>query len=229
MKYEILYQPSYSVAKVFLDKDESLTGEAGAMVAMTPNIELKSEMGGGKSGFGGFMKAAARSFVGESFFQAKYTALNSPGEIILAPSGVGDVTVIELQNQSYMVQSGSYLASSSSLIIDTKFTGGKSFFSREGLFMIKVTGTGTLFVSSFGAIHQVEIPSGQEYIVDNGHIVAFDATVQYKIEKAAKGFISSVTSGEGFVCRYQGPGKIYLQTRQVEGLANLIIPYVPKK
>lgn len=229
MKYEIMYQPSYSVVKVSLEKDESITGESGAMVGMTPNIEIKSEMGGGKKGFGGLMKAAARSFAGESFFQTKYTALNGPGQILLAPTGVGDITGIEIQGQSFMVQSGSYLASSPTLELDTKFTGGKSFFAREGLFMMKITGTGTLLVSSFGAIHQVEIAQGEEYIVDNGHIVAFDASIQYTIEKAAKGFISSVTSGEGFVCRYKGPGKLYLQTRQIEGLAGLIIPYLPKK
>ncbi|MBN1620364.1 TIGR00266 family protein [candidate division WOR-3 bacterium] len=229
MKYEILYQPSYSVAKIHLEKDESITGESGAMVGMTPNIEIKSEMGGGKKGIGGFVKAAARSFAGESFFQTKYTALNGPGEIILAPAGVGDITAIELKEQSFMVQSGSYLASTPGLQIDTKFTGGKSFFAREGLFMMKITGTGTLIVSSFGAIHEVNIQPAEDYVVDNGHIVAFDANIPYTIEKAAKGFISSVTSGEGFVCKYKGPGKIYLQTRQIEGLAGLIIPFLPKK
>ncbi|KQC12079.1 MAG: hypothetical protein APR63_11810 [Desulfuromonas sp. SDB] len=228
MKYEILYQPSYSVAKITLQADESIMAESGAMVSMSSNIEIKSEMGGGKKGLGGFMKAAARGLAGESFFVTRFTAKDNPGEIIVAPGGVGDIQVLELENQEILVQSGSYLAASPELQVDTKFTGGKSFFSKEGFFMVKVSGTGKLFVSSFGAIHEVNLAPDEEYIVDNGHIVAFDAKIPYTLEKAAKGLFASMTSGEGLVCKYKGPGKIYLQTRQLQGLASLLAPFFKK-
>lgn len=229
MNFEVLYRPSYSVVKIILQSGESIKAESGAMVSMSPNIEIKSEMGGGKKGLGGFLKAASRSLTGESFFVTSFIAHDNPGEVILAPTGVGDITVIELNDQSFMVQSGSYLASSPDLKVDTKFTGGKSFFSKEGLFMMQVSGSGQLFISSFGAIHEVNLAPDEEYIVDNGHIVAFDSNVPYKLEKAAKGLFSSFASGEGMVCRYTGPGKIFLQTRQVQGLAGLLAPFMPKK
>ncbi len=229
MNFEVLYRPSYSVVKIILQSGESIKAESGAMVSMSPNIEIKSEMGGGKKGLGGFLKAASRSLTGESFFVTSFTAHDNPGEVILAPTGVGDITVLELNDQSFMVQSGSYLASSPDLKVDTKFTGGKSFFSKEGLFMMQVSGSGQLFISSFGAIHEVNLAPDEEYIVDNGHIVAFDSNVPYKLEKAAKGLFSSFASGEGMVCRYTGPGKIFLQTRQVQGLAGLLAPFMQKK
>ena len=149
--------------------------------------------------------------------------------MLLAPSGVGDIAVIELKDQSFMVQSSSYLASSPDLKVDTKFAGVKSFFSKEGFFMMQVSGTGQLFISSFGAIHEINLAPEEEYVVDNGHIVAFESNIPYKIEKAAKGLFSSFSSGEGLVSKYTGPGKIFLQTRQVQGLAGLIAPFLPKK
>lgn len=229
MNYEVLYQPSYSIVKIILDTGESIKAESGAMVSMSPNIEIKSEMGGGKKGFGGFLKAAARGLAGESFFQTKFTALEKPGELILAPQSLGDIKLIELNNEEFMVQSGSYLASTPELKVDTKFTGGKSFFSKEGFFMMKVSGKGKLIISSFGAIHEVNVAPGEDYIVDNGHIVSFDAKVPYKLEKASKGLFSTFASGEGLVCRYTGPGKIYLQTRQLPGFASAVAKFIPKK
>jgi uncharacterized protein (AIM24 family) len=110
--------------------------------------------------------------------------------------------------------------------------------SGEGLFLLTVEGSGLLLLSSFGAIHSKTLGPGEEYIVDTGHIVAFEGSVGYRIEKATgktqgvggflKGMVQSALSGEGFVCRYRGPGKIYIQTRQLPGFAHQLIPFLPK-
>ena len=110
--------------------------------------------------------------------------------------------------------------------------------SGEGLFLLTVRGSGTLLLSSFGAIHSKVLAPGEEYIVDSGHIVAFEESVQYQLEKATgktqgvggflKGMVQSALSGEGFVCRYRGPGRIYLQTRQLPSFARQMIPFLPK-
>ena len=111
-------------------------------------------------------------------------------------------------------------------------------FSGEGLFLLTVAGHGLLLLSSFGAIHTKELNSGEEYIVDTGHIVAFEDTVQWQIEKATgatqgvggflKGLMKSALTGEGFVCRYRGPGKLYIQTRQLPGFARQLLPFLPR-
>lgn len=223
MQYRVLYRPSFALAQVQLDAGEALRTESGAMVAMSPNLSLESKMEGGL-----FSALGRAVLAGESFFQSTYTAQGAPGEILLAPSTPGDIMGVELTGQSYMVQQGSYLASSPALTLETKFAGMSSMFASEGAFMVRVTGTGLLLLSSYGAIHKVTLAAGESYVVDSGHIVAFDANVTFQLTKAAKGFMSTVTSGEGLVVRYTGPGDIYLQTRNLKSFVDEIAPYLPK-
>ncbi len=223
MQYQVLYRPSFAVARVELEADETLRAEPGAMVSMSAHLKLESKMEGG------LLSALGRSMLGgESMFQSTYTAVGKAGEILLAPSAPGDVMAVQLQNQTFIVQGGSYLAGSTTLVMDTKFGGVKSFFSGEGAFMLRIQGTGLLLLSSFGAIHKVVLAEGEEYIVDTGHIVAFESSVSFELQKAAKGFFASVTSGEGVVCRYRGPGEIYIQTRNLSAFVAAISPLMPK-
>lgn len=223
MQYRVLYRPSFAMAQVQLEAGESLRTESGAMVGMSPHLQLESKMEGG------LFKSLGRAMLsGESFFQSTYTAQGAPGELLLAPSTPGDILGVELQDQSYMVQQGSYLAGAVALQLETKFAGMAQMFASEGAFMVRVTGTGLLLLSSYGAIHKITLAAGESYVVDSSHIVAFDANVTYQVTKAAKGFMSSVTSGEGLVVRYTGPGDIYLQTRNIGALAQELIPFLPK-
>ena len=111
--------------------------------------------------------------------------------------------------------------------LSTKSQGiAKGVLGGEGIFILRAEGPGDVIVSSYGAIHEVELKTGETYIVDNGHLVAWDC--DYKIEKATKGWISSFTSGEGFVCRFQGPGTVFLQTRNLGPLASALMPFMPR-
>lgn len=223
MQHSVLYRPSFAIAHVLLDAGESIRTESGAMVGMSSNLNLQSKMEGG------FLKSLARSaFAGESMFQSTYTSQGGPGEILLAPSTPGDVMGVEMNDTAFLIQSGSWLAGSTGLTIETKFAGARSMLSGEGAFMVKVTGTGLLLLASYGAIHKIVLDAGETYIVDSGHIVAFEAGVKYTLEKAAKGLMASMTSGEGVVCRYTGPGEIYLQTRNLAAFAQQLIPFLPK-
>src|SRR6266496_3465057 len=147
-EYEVLHQPSFSLAVIKLQAEQSIQAESGAMVSMSANIELQSQMKGGL--FGAIKRAAG----GESAFVSTFTARGGPGEVTFAPGAPGDIAAIELNNQTFFVQSSSYLAGDASLVVDTKWGGAKSFFGGEGLFVMLVQGQGLLLVSSFGAIHQ---------------------------------------------------------------------------
>src|SRR6266850_314598 len=152
--YEILHQPAFSLAVLKLQAEQSIMAEAGAMVSMSANIELQSQMKGGLLG------ALKRAAGGESAFVSTFTARGGPGEVTLAPGAPGDIAAIELNNQSFYVQSSSYLAGDASLTVDTKWGGAKSFFGGEGLFVMLVQGRGLLLVSSFGAIHRKTLQPG---------------------------------------------------------------------
>lgn len=221
MKYELLYQPTFSVARVMLDPGDGIRAESGAMVSMSPSITMESKM------HGGLGKAIGRLFGGESLFQSTFTATHGAGEVILAPPSLGDILTINLNGEGMMVTSGCYLAGDLTLNIETKAT-IKGFFAGEGLFMMRVSGSGVLLLSAFGAIHPVQLMAGQPYIVDTGHIVAFTETMNYEVRRAAKSLIGSFTSGEGYVAQFTGPGIVYTQTRSPQGFGPWLGQFIPR-
>src|SRR5947207_11463247 len=222
-KYEVMHQPAFSLAVIQLKAEHSIQAESGAMVSMSANIELQSQMKGGL--FGAIKRAAG----GESAFVSTFTARGGPGEVTLAPGAPGDIAAIEMNNQTFFVQSSSYLAGDASLVVDTKWGGAKSFFGGEGLFVLQVQGQGLLLVSSFGAIHRKRLQPGERYVVDTGHLVAWEGTTQYTLRKAAQGFFRSMVSGEGIVAEFTGPGELLIQTRNLAALAGLLKPFFPSQ
>ncbi|MFQ3586282.1 MAG: TIGR00266 family protein [Fimbriimonadaceae bacterium] len=221
MKYEILYQPSFAVAQILLEPGERIRAESGAMVSMSPTVEMESKVTGGLKGM------LTRALTKESLFQTYFTATGGPGEVVLAPSAIGDIIPLELQNDSYMVTGGSYLAGDPDLDMQVRVS-GRAFFAGEGLFLMRVSGTGPLLLSSFGAIRAISLPAGHQYIVDTGHIVAFSESMQYEVRRAARSLIGSFTSGEGLVAHFIGPGVLYTQSRTPQGFGPWLAQFMPK-
>ncbi len=222
MQTEILYRPSYSLAKVALSPNEKIRTEGGAMVSMSADLSVETQARGG------LLSSLARTVLGgESFFLNTYTASSAGGEITLAPTLPGDIVVVPMTGGTLLVQSGSFLACSDEIAMDTKWGGAKTFFSGEGLFMLRITGTGTLIVSSYGAIHELKLAGGQKYIVDTTHLVAFDESIGYQV-KTIGGIKSTLFSGEGLVVELTGPGTVLLQTRSERAFLSWLIPKLPK-
>ncbi len=220
MQTEVLYSPAYAAAKLTLAQGETVRAEAGAMLAMSPGIDLQT------STQGGVLKGLKRSVLGgESFFMNTFTAQRDGAELFVAPSLPGDMVAWPL-NQTLFVQSGSFVACSGTIQVDTNWGGAKTFFSREGLFMLRISGQGELVLSSYGAIHAVDLEPGQTYTVDTGHMVAWTEGVQYHVRKIG-GWKSTLFSGEGLVCDLTGPGRIYLQTRSQDAFLSWLIPQLP--
>jgi uncharacterized protein (TIGR00266 family) len=221
--FEILHQPSFALAVVQLQAEQSILAEAGAMVSMSANVELQSQMKGG------LMGALKRAVGGESAFVSTFTARGGAGEVTFAPGAPGDIAAIDMNNQMFMVQSSSYLAGDASLTVDTKWGGAKTFFGGEGLFVMQVSGTGLLLLTSFGAIHRRTLKPGERYVVDTGHLVAWEASMQYSLRKAASGFFRTMVSGEGIVAEFAGPGELLIQTRNLAAFAGLLKPFFPSQ
>ncbi|NJN66608.1 MAG: TIGR00266 family protein [Chloroflexaceae bacterium] len=224
MRYELLYPGAFTLLKVHLDANESIKAESDAMVAMSSTVDVAGKMEGGVLG------GLARKFLtGEKFFFQTLKASRGPGEVLLAHAIPGDIQAIEMDGKtSYVLQKDGFFAGSESLEVSTKMQNlTKGLFSGEGFFIIRVSGMGTLFVSSYGAIHPIDVPAGQEVIIDNQHLVAWPEGMQYNIEKAAAGWISSITSGEGLVCRFRGPGRVLIQTRNPRGFGGWVRQFIP--
>jgi len=220
MKHEILYKPAYTLLEVKLEAGERIEAESGAMVYMSPGIEIATKAKGGVLG------ALTRGLIGgESFFTNTFTA-RSKGIVGLAPPYQGDIAHHRLNGETLFVQNGSYIASSPELSLDTKWGGARSFFLREGLFLLKMAGSGDAFISSFGAIHEVKM-TGEPFTIDTGHMVAFTEGLDYTVKKVG-GLKSTIFSGEGLVAEFRGTGTLYLQTRSMNSFISWLMPFLPK-
>ena len=223
MKIEIKYQPAYSLAIARLDPTEEVRVEAGSMVAMSSGVTLETKAAGG------LLASLKRSVLGgESFFVNSYRAPAAGGELFLAPPLPGDLSVVEMTGEPLLVQSGAFVASSQGVTVDTKFGGAKTFFASEGLFLLKCGGTGTLLVSSYGAIHERILAAGEKFTVDTGHLVAFPENIGFVV-RAVGGLKSTLFSGEGLVVDLTGPGRILMQTRSSDAFLTWLVPQVQRR
>jgi uncharacterized protein (TIGR00266 family) len=229
MKSEIKYRPSYSMLVVNLEQGETITAESGAMTYMTPNVEAHT-----RKREQSLLGSLGLSIIGrQSFWVNDYTATNGSGEVAFVSAPVGDIEALEIKpNQGYVIQKSAYIASTQSVDLDVKWEGFTKGLFGQGLFMIKVTGNGTLFINTFGAIDKHTLSAGQSLIVDNFHLVAFSDTCSYRVTKFG-GLKETLLGGEGLVTNITGPGDIYIQTKNlrefVDWLWTLLEPRVQSR
>jgi uncharacterized protein (TIGR00266 family) len=143
-------------------------------------------------------------------------AARLPGDLITLPADGG-----------LNLTRGGYLASASSVEIDTKWGGFKNVFGGEGGFLIHATGSGPVAVSCYGALDTVQLAAGESIVVDSGHLVAFDPNITYTTRKASSGIMNTLKSGEGFVMEFTGPGTIHTQTRNPDALVAWLTSVLP--
>ncbi|MEQ8970762.1 MAG: TIGR00266 family protein [Coleofasciculus sp. C1-SOL-03] len=225
ISYKIEHSPSYASLVLNLKTNETVLVESGAMAAMDTCIKMKSRSKGG------LMKGLGRMVSGESFFISEFTAEGKSGQLYVSPGVPGDICHYYLQGNGLMIQSSGFVAASPTVEIDTKFQGFKGFFSGESLFLIRATGVGDIWFSSYGAI--VEIPVAGDYVVDTSYIVAFEDTLNYNVEMLGglsfRGLRTGILGGEGLVCRFNGEGRLWVQSRELYSLINFLNPFRPTK
>ena len=223
MKVNVQHRPSYALAVAELEPNEPIQVEAGSMVGVSADMTIETKAQGG------ILKSLARSMLGgESFFVNTYQASDQGGRVLLAPALPGDIVVRPMEGETLLVQSGSYVASSEGIDVSTQWGGAKTFFAREGLILLKITGTGTLVLSSYGAIDEMELADGETFTVDTGHLVAFSDQLGFDVRRVG-GLKSTLFSGEGLVVDLTGPGRFWLQTRSEDAFLTWLIPKIPKR
>lgn len=218
MKYEILHQDAFPIVKCSLNMGERIKAESDAMIAMSNTIDVT----GGVEG--GLIKGFTRMLAGEKFFFQYLTASRGDGDVLFGHATPGGIIDIELDGSyGLRIQKDGFLASTEQVEIDTKVQNlAKGIFSKEGFFILNARGKGTIFLSSYGAIHPINLQEGEEIIIDNGHLVAWPDYMSYSLEKASNGWANSIMSGECLVCRFRGPGTVLIQTRNPGGFSHWI-------
>ncbi len=217
MKYSVRYKPAFAAIFITLNSGESITAEAGAMTSMDGQLTIKTEFSGG------FFPALLKKFLGgESLFVNTFSnQTQQPLNLVLTQSTIGDIIGVRLEGRDLCFQPGAYICHTSGTKLGVRWAGLKSWFSGEGLFKLQASGNGMVFFGAYGGITQKRING--EFIVDTGHLVAYEPGIQMNIGLAG-GLVGSVTSGEGFINRLTGTGDIYLQSRSVDGLVRYLRP-----
>ncbi|KAI9658200.1 MAG: hypothetical protein M1831_004047 [Alyxoria varia] len=210
--FRISHRDSNSIVTIQLAFGCPLTARPGVMIAMSPTISLK----------GGVKFSMKKFLIGGEISSSTFTG---PGELILGPHALGDITLLRLEGSEktpWSVGKDTFLACTQAIHKDYKSQGvGKAMFSGEGLFVYKMSGSGLVWISSFGAIIRKDLQKDEKYIVDNGHLVAWNCN--YVIERAASGgIISGMSSGEGLICKFTGPGTVFIQTRSPQAMADWV-------
>ena len=221
MQYEILQRPANTIAKMEFSPGEELTAEGGSMVAMSPGLDVETTTH--KRGKRGIGKALKRMLAGESIFMNHYKCTGGKGTLFLAPTLSGDMMHRKLEaGKKLIVQGESYVASWGDVDIDMGWQGFKSIIAKEGAFWLKLSGSGDVLLNAFGAIYPVEVDG--EYVVDSGHIVAFEEGLDFKLSKAGSSWMGSFLGGEGFVCRFHGKGTVWCQSHNPSAFGMVIGP-----
>ena len=226
MNFKIIYPGAFSTLQVNLAEGEGIKAESGAMITMTDTMDVDSKMERGL--LGGITR---KLLTGETLFFQSLKASRGAGEVLLASAYPGEIEILELDgSEEYLLQKDGFLAAEEGIEISTKAQNlTKGLFSGEGFFVMRVSGKGKIAISTYGGIHKITLAPGETRIIDNSHMVCWSANANYKIEKASKGWVSSFTSGEGLVCRFQGPGEVYIQTRNSPGFGSWIRQFMPTR
>ena len=217
MKYDVRYKPTFATVFVTLQPGEKLVAEAGAMASMDGGVELTTQFSGG------LLPALLKSFLGgESMFVNTFCNRSSiPKQVVLTQSSIGDITCLELNDRELCLQPGAYIGHAGNINLTVGWAGFSSWIAGEGLFKLKISGRGMVFIGAYGGLSKRTV--NQEFIVDTGHLVAYDPSLKMNI-KLSGGLFSSITSGEGLVNKITGNGEIYLQSRSVDGLVRFLRP-----
>lgn len=224
-QYDVLERPTFSYVRINLKKGQTIQCEGGTMIYFDPTLEIST-----KKASKGFFKSLKRALAGETFFMNTFEA-HEDGYLGLAPAFPGDLMHIPLEKKdSWILFSGSFVASSVHFDTETNFLGLKrSFFGGERAFFLKIEAlesSGDLFIGAMGAFHEITLADRQIFNCDNGHLVAMESTVSFDIKKVG-GLKSTFLSGEGLVAQLTGPGRVIMQSRNPREFALWLYNFMP--
>ncbi len=215
---------SLPVALCTLNAGETMISESGGRAWARGAVKVEAKGGGAK-------KMLGRMLSGESLFMSEYTAEENC-EIAFTSSFPGSILVRELAaGESIICQKSSFLTATGGVELSMHFNKkvGAGLFGGEGFIMQKVTGPGTVFLEISGHCTEYELAAGEVLKCDTGVLAVMDESCQLDVEMV-KGVKNMLFGGEGLIDTVvTGPGKVYLQSMTIPGIAGLIIPFIPDR
>ncbi|MDP7975126.1 MAG: TIGR00266 family protein [Thermoprotei archaeon] len=206
--------------KVELGQGESVYADAGHILSKSDTVSLQTVM------LGGFLTGLRREVTGGSFFVTKLTG---PGQVAFAGIFPGKIVEVDLQGSSMLAQAHSFLVAEESVQYSSQMAKlAAGLLGGEGLFMAKFTGSGRLFIHSYGALQQFALGPGERIQVEAAHLLAFDGGMNYSVSTVG-GIKTMLFAHEGlFFVNIEGPGNVMVHSLTAQQLAQAILPYIPR-
>ena len=205
MRYEIKGTP-FPVVICQLENGEQMVTERGSMVWMSPNMEMQTHGGG-------LGRMFSKMFSGESMFQNIYTA-HGAGMIAFGSSFPGQIKEIAITpGHDMILQKSAFLAAVPGVELSIHFNQrlGAGLFGGEGFIMQRLSGSGMAFAEIDGTLVEYDLQPGQQMEI-----------------RQVPGMKNKLLGGEGlFNTVLTGPGRIWLQTMPISGVAAALLPYIP--
>jgi len=219
------------VLEITLAGGERIIAEGGDVSWLTPGFDIETSTGFGSGGQGGFMSGLKRIVGGGQLFLTQYTASASGGFVAFAAQLPGTIRELPIDAaDEYMVQSGSYMASTPDVEVSVGLQKklGAGIFGGAGVVFQKLTGNGTAWVQLAGEIVEYELQEGQSLLIHPGHLALFRANMQLEFA-SIKGIKNKLFGDSMFLAQLHGPGHVWLQSMTPAKLAAAIEPYLPDK
>jgi uncharacterized protein (AIM24 family) len=197
------------MVRVTLSHSELLI-EPGALYFMRGDLQLESTMQGGIAS--GLMR---KMLTGETLFQSR---IKGTGEIYLEPS-FGHYLLFNVDNDCLIADKGAFYCGSASLQISASAQRNVSsaLFGGEGFFQTQIKGSGVVVLQSpvpVAELQLYDLAKGEKLFVDGNFAFVRTASVEFRAEKSGKTLFQSVTSGEGLLQTFTGPGLVWLAPTQ---------------
>ncbi len=196
-------------ATVTMDVDESMWVSNGSIMAHGDGIRWILKIPGGASG------AVRRSLAGEGLSLTLVETSKSGSEVRLAANSPGHIIEWQLSGSSVITTRGSFLAAwgpDISIDVSVAKRASAAFFGGAGLFLQKLSGTGTVLIHGSGDFTDLTLEQGQSVLVSTGNLAAFSETIDYQIQTVS-GVRNVLFGKEGlFMTKLTGPGRVLLQS-----------------
>ncbi|HZN34808.1 MAG TPA: AIM24 family protein [Pirellulaceae bacterium] len=181
-------------------ENEMVRAESGALHYMRGNIELTSAA----PSVGGFLKSVMTR---ENIFRPTY---QGTGEIFFGPPTFGEYEILELKQEEWILEQGSYVCSDASIEVGVwRNKALTALFGGEGWFQTSVKGTGKVVMQAPGRVQRIDL-RGEKLSVDGKFAIARTASVNFEVQKAAKSILGSLSSGEGLLSTFTGHGTVLI-------------------
>jgi uncharacterized protein (TIGR00266 family) len=219
------------ILEITMDAGEQLVAEGGDVAWLTSGFTLETSTRFGSGGRGGFMSGLKRALGGGQLFLTEYTAPPIGGFVAFAAQLPGVIRELRIDAaDQFMVQSGSYIASTSDVEVSVGLQKklGAGLFGGAGLVFQKLAGSGTAWVQLAGEVVEYDLQPGQSMLIHPGHLALFRAEMRLEFA-SIRGVKNKLFGDSLLLAEIHGPGHVWLQSMTPAKLAAAIEPYLPDR